>query len=313
MKQFTSIALTVFIIVLSIQSSSAAKSEKYSKLWKEYQTLENKGFNKDALNLAQSIYDQSVKENRVDQKFKSLIHIYKNRTVIDENSVENIISNLKKSINKAEAADEKALLNILLGHAYFTYYSYHQYNIINRTYSQELSEDFTFWDARQFKNQIHLLYQSVLSDSSHLKKYPLDEYSDILISNNKDIYQVPFESLLDVLYYEAIKYYSSDVIQLTEASDQFEINQAAFFSSAEEFSNFKLDTKEGSTLLTSIQLLQDWTRLHLHQENKLFPAFINYYRLNFVYNQYVGEQKDQLYAQSLERAFQHYKHPSSKA
>lgn len=314
MKQLTSILLTVFIIVLGIQTSKAAKSPDFAELWKEYQTFENKGFNKDALNLAQKIYDQSVEKNRVDQQFKALIHIYKNKTIIDENSEEKIVADLKESIKNSKSTDEKALLKVLLAHAYTSYYTHQQYKIINRTYSQELSENFTFWDAKQFKEQIDILYQSALSDSDHLKNFPLNEYSDILIShNNQDIYQVPFESLLDLLYYEAIKYYSSNAIRLTEASDQFEINQPVYFSPAEEFSNFKIDTKDGSSLLSTIQLLQDWTKIHLGQKDKELSAFIDYTRLNFVHEQYVGEQKNKLFADNLDYAFKFYKHPASKA
>ncbi len=313
MNQVKSVGLLILMILTGIQNSHA-NTQQYSEMWKEYQNLENKGSNRDALLLAQKIYAQAEKDKKSDQQYKALIHIYKNKTVIEENSEKSIVDDLKKSIWETDIPGKKALLEVLLAHSYYTYYSANQYKIIGRTYSQELSDDFTMWDAKQFHEQISQLYQSALKEPAALSQNPLKDYSDILISGNKESYTVPFKSLLDLIYYQAIQYYRSDKISLTEASNQFEIDQPDYFASAEKFVQLKLkNNEESSSSLAALQLLQDWMKIYTKEKDAELPAFIDHYRLSFVNGQYVGGQRDELYAKSLENASSFYTSKESKA
>lgn len=304
--------LSIFL-ALSLSGHQQVHAKKYTSWWDEYAQLERKGFHKDALELAENIYKQSVKDGRVDQKYKALIHIYKNKLIVEEDALSAVVDDLKSHIDKASTEDEKSLFQILLAKAYFSHYQADRYAIINRTYSQELSDNFLYWDARQFKEQIHQLYQSALAQSEKLKQFSLGDYKEIVsFSSNDEIYEAPFKSLLDLLYYDAIQYYSSDVIQLTEAHNQFEINSADFFLPKKDFTQLKIQSEEESSSLIAIHLLQSWLKVHENSTGEL-AAFIDHLRLKYVNEQYIGTQKSELYARSLERAESDYTHLSSKS
>ncbi len=308
-----SLGLLVFLALSGMQNLYADNSQ-YDKMWKEYQTLENKGSYKDALALAQKIFNNSVKDKNTEQKFKALIHIYKNKSVVEENSEDLIVDDLKTQIEEATSADEKVLLQTLLARAYQSYYTGNQYKIIDRTYSQELADDFTLWDARQFKNQIDALYQDALSQGEALKNYPLDRYTNILVLDKKNPYQVNFGSLQDIIYYEAVRYYNSEQIRLTDAAGQFEINLPEYFSEAPKFTELKLKAKdENAYLFRALKYIQQWQALHDNDENSELSAFIDDYRLSFVYDRYVGEKKAELYETALEKAAAYYSTKNSKS
>lgn len=301
------------MILLGIQSSHADLSQQYQNMWKEYEALINKGSNRDALQTAQKIYDKALKENQIDQKFKAIIHIYQNRMVIEENSETNIINDLKSSIQKSSSVDEQALLKILLAQSYFSYYSANQYKILERTYGNELSADFAMWDARQFQQEISKLYQSALDQKNELKKYPLDHYSAIVSKDNKAKFTLPIQNLSDLLFHEAIQYFSSSNIQLIEASNAFQMNEKELFSSVQDFSNIDLSTKNSSNEWIALHLYQEWILNHLLDNNQEILSYIDNHRLHFVYEHYVGEKKNELYAESLQKASQQYSLASAKA
>ncbi|MCO5231470.1 MAG: MG2 domain-containing protein [Chitinophagales bacterium] len=292
---------TLFIIFLfSIQGAMA---QQYSDMWKKYNDLENKGFNKDALSLAQKIYDKAQSENITEQKFKAIIHIYKNRMQIEENSEEKIVQDLKSKISNTSNADEKALLNLLLAHSYYSYYSDNQYVILDRTFSNELSDDFTMWDARQFQDQINSLYISILANKKSLKQYSLENFSSIINSDKNSKFSIPVQNLSDIIYLEAIHFYKAKNLQLIEASNAFQINQKEYFSPITPFSEISLDSESFSNELFALQLFQQWAKEHIDDSNKELLSYIDYERLRFVYENYIGENKIDLYVKSLETAF----------
>ncbi|HUH74033.1 MAG TPA: alpha-2-macroglobulin family protein [Chitinophagales bacterium] len=307
------IGLFIFMILLGIQSSHANDSKQYDEMWKKYQSFISKGSTRDALQTAQNIYDKALKENQTDQKFKATIHIYKNRMVIEENSEANIINDLKSSIQKSTSIDEQALLKILLAQSYFTYYSAQQYKILERTYSNERSSDFAMWDAQQFQQEISNLYFEALNHKNELKKYPLDNYSAIISKDNNAKFSLPIQNLSDLLFHEAIQYFSSGSIQLIEASNAFQMNQKDLFSSVENFVKTDLSNKNSSNEWKALELYQEWIANHLQDKNLDILSYIDHQRLRFVYDHYVGEKKNDLYAESLEKAYQHYTSATAKA
>lgn len=313
-KQLKTVGILIILILNSIQISLANKPQQYTEMWKEYDAFISKGSNRDALGLAQKIYDQALKDNKTEQQFKALIHIYKNKMIVEENSEAAIVNELKKSIQEAKSSDRRALLEVLLAHSYFTYYTSHQYKILERTYSQELSGDFTMWDARQFQEQISKLYRSALKEKDALGKYTLKDYSAITLSESKDAYKVPFTSLADLLYYESVRFFSSERINLNNAVNQFEIDKPEYFATANEFIALQLKSDgQLSGSLSALQLLQEWMKVHNNDKNSELSAFIDYYRLNFVYGKYAGEKKTELYAQSLEKAYNTYASKEGKS
>lgn len=307
------IGFILFIILLGFQSTYANDAQQYDKMWKEYESLIDKGSTRDALQTAQKIYDKALKENQVDQKFKAIIHIYQNRMVIEENSEDNIINDLKASIQKSTSIDEQALLKILLAQSYYSYYSSNQYKIIERTFSEELSPNFSMWDAKQFEQQISQLYQEALQQKDALKKYPLDNYSAIIIKDNNAKFSLPIKNLSDLLFHEAIQYYSSANIQLIPANNAFQMNQKEFFSSASDFIKLDFNNENSSNEWKALELYQEWLSIHLQDKDAEILSYIDNQRLHFVADHYVGEKKNDMYSESLQNAIKQYSFPSAKA
>ncbi|MCO5234559.1 MAG: MG2 domain-containing protein [Chitinophagales bacterium] len=299
------------IILLSIQGVMA---EQYNDMWKKYSDLESKGFNKDALQLAQLIYNKAQSENVTEQKFKALIHIYKNQLQIEENSEVKIIQDLKSKISNSKSIDEKALLKMLLARSYFTYYIDNQYSILDRTFSEELSDDFTMWDAKQFQSQIHSLYMDILNSKNLLKEYSLKNYSSIIMLQDENMkFNIPIQNLSDLLYLEAINFYKSKNIQLIEAAHAFQINQKEYFFPITQFVNLPIQSQTFSNELYALQLFQQWAKEHINDSDKELLSYIDYERLRFVNENFLGENKLDLYSNSLKIAFQQSVSKSSQS
>ncbi|MCO5249623.1 MAG: MG2 domain-containing protein [Chitinophagales bacterium] len=300
------------IFLLTMVSCSYSYAKDFKSLWDDYNTSSNKNLTRDALNAAENIYQMAQKENNTEQKIKALLHIYKNRIVIEENSDENIVNDLKKAILEAKNPDEQALLKVLLARAYYTYYTGAQYKIIQRTYSDELSPDFTMWDAKQFQQQIANLYFEVLEDDLSLEKYPLDEFDEIVTYNKKSKYIFSLKNLSDLLYQEALTFFSAKNIRLTEVKNAFEINDVKYFSPLNAFLDLKIKDENSSNDAVTLQLFQRWMK-KLKDRNDDILGLIDQQRLKFVNDNFVGANQLEEYAKSLEKGEEFYQAKDAKS
>jgi len=311
MRQKLSVVGLILLSLLSLKNVQGQPSP-YAKLWAEYNTLENQGKVKDARSVAEKIYKQATDQGVVPEKYKALIHIYKCRMIIEENSETNIVNDLQQAIANSNKAEEKALLQMLLADSYYSYYQGNTYKIVNRTISDEEQPDFTYWDARQFNKQTTDLYLAALSQKDRLQQIPIKDVSAIVSGTGESSIQI--STLYDLLANKATDFFSSQSIRLTEAKDAFTINQPELFSSAKTFTQYKIDTKDiYSSNYNAIHVLQQWLNAHAADQNDELAAYIDLKRLQFVYNHYLSDDKDELYEKALTDAIPQYKSKEAQA
>lgn len=292
----------------------AFAQNNYQDMWKQYDQAINKGKTRDALDIAQKIFDQSEKDGKVDQKYKSIIHIYKNRHEIEEKSEALIVQDLKSQITKSKKPEEKALYQMLLAYSFQTYFDANRYKIDQRTLSEDLSNDFTFWDSRQFKRQISDLYLSALKDGESLKKVGIKEYSDVLNTSNQK--SILFTSVYDVLVYTSAQYflnvnsYGVDPDGEVSVEEEF-YGQTKYLVPLKDFLKLPISVNAKSSKEKIYQsLMQKWLTFHQQDTSDILLAWIDDWRLNNTLEKVWGEEKSTLYLNILS---QNQKTYSSKA
>ena len=105
-----------------------------------------------------------------------------------------------------------------------------------------------------------------------------------------------------------MKFFKTDESRITKPKDRFYIDQEAYFAPSSEFSKLSIETTD--TVFSKYEVLKTYQQLeqfHLakKQTNALIEVYIN--RLQFVKNNTTLNNKNELYAQSLEQSLQQYK------
>src|SRR5262245_24313675 len=106
--------------------------EDYSKLWKEVDSLEDKGLTKSALEKVEDIYSIAEKSDNVPQVVKSLIYKVKYKQVLEEGGLEKALNEFETQINKSHFPTRN-ILQSAAAELYWGYYQQNRWRFLNRT------------------------------------------------------------------------------------------------------------------------------------------------------------------------------------
>ncbi|HTO16955.1 MAG TPA: alpha-2-macroglobulin family protein [Edaphocola sp.] len=224
-----------------------------------------------------------------------------------ENADKKSIKALEKNIEKAKDPIEKAIWQNQAASAYLNYFENNDYDIYDRTNLEENNSlDIETWDAHQFHKTISALFLASIADRNNLKNEPLDKYKAII--NKGENTEGLRPSIYDLLVWDAIEYFKSDVIEMTQPSYKFEIDNKDFFTSAVEFSKLNIETKDSQSVkLQTLNLYQELTNHYIETNNINALIDLEISRLTFVYDNAVLHDKKDLYRNALYALAQNYK------
>lgn len=268
---------------------SQAQSSSYDKLWKEVENFENKGLPKSALEVVVQISAKAKKDNNAKQHVKTLIYKSKYALTLEEDAQLSIINEFKSEIDKSETPT-KNVLESMLANLYWQYFQQHRWQFYNRTKTAEtVSDDFRTWDLQTLFDTIHLHFQKSLQDASILQQTPLNDYDELLITQENSKLFRP--TLYDFLSHNALAFYKTDENSITQPAYKFKIDNADYISDAKTFAQLNITSKDTSSLqLHALNIYKNL--IDFHQKQPFQLANVDIERLLFVYQHATFDGKD---------------------
>ena len=287
----------------------------YADDWKIVDSLEKQGLYKSALEKTEAIQTRAHQDKNAPQAIKALLFRGKYTTMLDEDGFVKAVQLFENEEKTAEPA-EKAVLESILGQLYSTYLQNQGWKIQNRTPIPDgEGGDILTWSAAQIERRSLDLYVASVEARPIVWQTNVESFRDILTAHQNDSVggQPLRPTLYDLLAHRALSAFSNERSYLTEPAYKFEISDPLTFAPLDQFLKAGFDTKDSTS--------GKWLALKTFQKvmspnnrpSKNIPALIDadLLRLQFVHNNFIGEDKDNLYIRALEYLHkQYYDEPS---
>ncbi|MGB4776359.1 MAG: alpha-2-macroglobulin family protein [Daejeonella sp.] len=304
--------------------------DTYTEQWRKVKDYENRGLPKSAYEMADTIYKKAVKENNPAQLIKAVIHKLKFMSAVEEDALAKSLEELRKEAEEAKSP-AKPVLHSMLAEMYWQYYQQNQWYILQRSVTADFKqEDIRTWDAKKLVEQCVFQYQASLLDAENSQNTAIDIYNEILNYENSDIPngRKLRPTLYDFLAHRAIDFFMSSEPQITRPGNDFVIGPktlnsdpkaepAGYFSPVNSFVQFQINVNSEkaakpdtvinqSFKYNAITTLQQLLKFHSKDEKPEALVYADLKRLAFLYQNYTGENKDDLYLTALQKLEQHY-------
>ena len=272
------------------------KTDDYSKEWKEITSLEEQGLPKSALQKVESLLAKSKKDDNPSQLIKCLIHKSKYVAEMEEDGLVKAVNEMRIDMDKA-TFPTKQILQSMLAEMYSGYLSNNLWKFRDRTTTPNFkTEDIRTWTIQQLSDEAALLYRLSLNDDRS-KSVAITVFNAITTEGSDDRRPV----LFDFLAHRAIDFFMDEKTYLTKPNYKFELDNEDLFSNAEKFASLPLESRDSaSTKLWTLKLMQEVIRFHLSDANPTALIDADLKRLEFVHQNAVMSNKDDLYIRSLD-------------
>ncbi len=325
------IAIIIFVLVIALATYAGIKAtrpslkrqpimikkgDNYASKWKEVKTFDEKRLPKSALKVVEEIYSTAKAQNNGEQLIKALFYKAKYEQILNENSFNQTLDLFIEEAEKASFPN-KSIIYSIIAEQYWNYYQNNRWQIQNRTHTEGIEEtDIKTWDIRKIIEASTKYYLLSLENIDDLSRTPINAYAEIITKgkeNNVDILgnQRPF--LYDFLAHRALDFFMSEEPNITQARETFRIDNEDYFALGKTFVNKNIAIKDSSNLKNyAIILLQKLTKNHLYDNDKTALISIELKRLDFVKNNSILANNDELYYNALTTFLEEYKSsPSS--
>jgi uncharacterized protein YfaS (alpha-2-macroglobulin family) len=206
-------------------------NDPYADMWKEVQLLFDEGKYKSAHDLVVKIDERAVRDKNEPEIIRALIARFNLAKSFQEDSEYLSILEIEQRILSSSGA-QKAMLHMIAGRMYWTYYTRNQYKINSRTATNDFENpDFRTWDASKFKSVSQSHFLSVLPLMDALKNYSLADFHPILNNSNDVNYLIA--TLYDLANIEVMSFFRVSAAQATEIDNSQALMD--LFSSYEDF------------------------------------------------------------------------------
>ncbi len=196
--------------------SKKAKSD-YEVKWKELDSLEKIGLNKQAIEQSNLILQKAFKDENTSEIFKALAYRSKNILWIEESAEEKVLSDFEENVQKSNPPT-KQLLQSALAELYYQYYLQNQWKINQRTYSEN-DKEINTWDKHKIEELIKTHYLNSLKINEPFKSKSIQEFETILQGNQEKIDHKLRPTFYDFLCYRALNYFQSNGSTIPVALD----------------------------------------------------------------------------------------------
>ncbi|WP_261975585.1 alpha-2-macroglobulin [Olleya sp. ITB9] len=295
------------LLMILLFATSHAQNNNYSNLWHQVETHEINGLPKSAIKIVDNIYNKAVAENNTDQRIKVLLFKSKFALLLEEDAQLSVVNNFKNEINNSQAPTKNVLQN-MLATLYWQYFNQNRYKFYRRTKTENKADqiDFRTWDLNTLFFEIKTLYDQSLQNGLILQQTPTSKF-DAIITKGKDS-QVYRPTLFDFLSHNALTFYGTSETQITQPAYKFSIDNPELLSNANAFSKLKITSKDTTSLqMQGLKAYQNLIKFHLKDKTPFALTEVNISRLDYVYNNAVLDNKDDLYLQALKTEANQYK------
>ncbi len=313
MKYFAVALFLTFSLALVAQNETNMLSftkNKYEQAWKTIDSLEQQGLPQSALAEVEQLYQRAKRENNPSQIIKTLIYKQKYQSQLEEDGDVKVIERLQAELATADFP-VKPILQSMLGELYRNYLNMNRWRLSGRTeIADNRPEDIQTWSAEQLMEESSKLYLAALADS-RIKRVPLSELDAITIKGTNS--EGLWPTLYDFLAHRSIDHFTNEASYLNEPAYQFNIDQPEAFADVAVFTEFVFKNKNAESFkYQALQLFQELLNYHLNDTEPKALIDVDLKRLQFVHNNAIVANKDELYLEALDRLVnKHRAHPSA--
>ena len=272
-------------------------AQSYQEQWQQITELERKSLPKSALKVANSIYQQAVSEANENELIKALLYREKYHIELEEDGYVKSIKNIGNELTKAHKTTTKLILKSLLAEMYANYLDNNRYRIENRTTIKENnSSDILTWDMDKLAQTASRLYCESVNDEA--KEIKIEKYKMLLHKGSNSEGLRP--TLYDFLAFRALRHFKNERYYLTQPKESFYIDQVEAFGNFDTFISYQFQTKDKNSFkYQAVRIYQKLLQFHKEQKDTKALHYIDLERLQFVYQNFIGTDKDKLYLKTL--------------
>ncbi|MEO7176716.1 MAG: MG2 domain-containing protein, partial [Saprospiraceae bacterium] len=267
----------------------------YPKMWKEIDSLEQKGLPKSALEKTEILYATALRDKVQPQQIRALFYLAKYTQDLEEEGMVKAVNRLIKAEATMDAPG-KYILRSILAETYASYFNQNQWKLRDLTETiEEPTDDFTTWTGGQWIEKIRNTYLSSIDIS--LQQVPIDVYKEILAQGDSDKLR---PTLYDLLLHRAISYFMEDSRFLDQPVYAFSMNDPQLLAPEKEFIQLPLATEdESSGIWMALKLFQQGLAFRMQDKKANATLDIDLLRLRFVYSHATFDQKKERYLNAL--------------
>lgn len=296
--------VNLFILLFSM-SLFAQNKFNYTAAWKKVDDLfTKKGLTESALKEVKTIYDAAKKGKNSGQLLKAVLFRLSLQQQKEEEADVKAIAAIEKEI-AAAAEPLKSVLTNYAAEAYWQYLQNNRWKFYNRTNTTGfVKTDIETWTIDDLHKKIGSLYLASLQNKKLLQQTKLDAYDAVI---NKGNVRHLRPTLYDLLAHRAIDYFNNDERSISKPEEVFEINMAAAFDPAADFTTRKFPTADSSSLTYKALLLyKELIAFHINDKKADALMDVDLLRLQFVMQHATMENSTELYRRALQHLISRY-------
>lgn len=296
----------IFRMIILLGLTSQLMAQDFSKEWQAVDQDMQKRLPKSAYEKANNIFQKALETNNQEQIVKSIFYLQSLSSQLEEieydSRKQKEIKHIENNITKVSGGARSIVLSFL-AEKYSQFYDQNYWKIKDRTTnSAARSEDMSLWSLDEIEDKIKNLYLESIQDINN-QKIAITNFKQ-LISNTESKYCT---TLYDFLCYRAIQGLSNERHYMTETSPKIDFS-SAWFQNAKTFVSIDLaKLNSESKKLETLKLYQKLLAVHFNDTDPSILIDIDLQRLAFIYQNYEGGDKDDIYEAQLRYIFNQYK------
>jgi len=301
--------LTVLVFHFIIISQFTVMAQE-SKLWDSLDYYQNNGKPRSALKIADILHDKAVKSGVQTDIYKCLFTKMKFVNAVGEKDFHALIRDFEAEAEIAKVPLRQMLYSAI-AEMYWWYYSDNQWTILQRTATVEFdNDDIETWSAEALIAESIKWFDLSLTDAELLEEAYQSDYKDII----NGYYSDEGVTLYEFLAWRAFEFYRDHTLSIEKPKDQFLLNDNKLFGSNDEFLQASKSVSDTLSFhFNAIRILQQLTEFSQKQNNDELSSKTEINRLVFVWENFVGADKDVLYEAGLKRCIDTYKTKNASA
>lgn len=304
MKNIPSIVKTGFLVAIIMMLTPAFdspdNSKNYESLWKEVESMNQKGLPKSALEKLEAIQQLATAEKNYPQLIKANIYQYGLFQSFEEDHLIKAIENAQALLPILESP-AKELMHSITAELYWFYYQQNRYKLLERSaVAMGDMPDIREWDITRLRDTIELHYALSLGSQAILDTVPLKQYRPILHKAEEEAWEIQ-PGLFGFVASRALNYYMTKDAALQDAIADKALEDESLWQSAAFFAAMKLPKME-SAHQHILSIFQQILASNLRQQQNEALIYNEIQRFKYLKNHFHDNKTaDSLYLHGLEQ------------
>ena len=270
--------------------------------WKEVDEAVDRGLPQTAIEQLEPIIENAMRDGAHAEAIKAISLKIVLEAEVQGGLPEEKISRMRSEIERAPA-EMKPVMQAIQANWLWQYFQHNRWRFMQRTATAAApGEDLSTWDLPRILREIDLQFTRALDGAESLRNVPVERYDALFLQGTAaDAYR---PTVYDVLAHNALRFYSAGEQAAAMRQDAFDLrSDGPIFAPTQDFLAWRPTAPgdEDALTLRAVRLFQDLLRFHQDDQDRSAFLDTDLARLQFGFNQAVGEEKPQRYRAALRR------------